>query len=212
MNDDFGGHKMRKVLLLLFTFLSSLVFGVAKADISDKEYCKAFVEEKGSSLIKIMMDNTPTEKKFKILLDFVNKNMDTTKMSKGALAGVYRMVPSGSLSNDRKKILEGKVIKYLCSTYVRLANDKLSSCKNGYELSVYQVESKKNSFVVYSVVKLCDGSWKINTYFLKNSKKPINITFDNFSVLDKQAFVTLYREAKLSIDEFEKKLDALIIK
>ena len=204
---------MNKIIYGLFLGVYTYNAALAvSSTATEKSYYENFVNIQGTKLIKIMMSNASDDKKYNLLLKFVNKNMDVTRMGRAALSMIYRAaMKDPALSEEKKKQLESKIIKYLCITYVRLAKDKASTCGQDYSFKVKKTEIKNNAVVVYSDVKLCNSNWNVNIYFLKSNKKPINITFDNISVLDKNAFYSIYKETG-SITKFEQHLDNILNK
>ena len=175
---------------------------------AEKAKSEAFVKTKGHELIELISAQMDEKDKFNKLLDFVHANCDTNAMARSALSGVYR-IAGKNLTQAQKARLEEKVVKYLCSTYVNLTKDNAKNSGN-FELSVLKTIKIRSMVIVFCNVKFAANVWKVNVYFGHNGK-PYDITFDNVSVLDRNAFLSLFNECNRSIERFEKRLDSLII-
>lgn len=207
---------MKKLFLICFgmalepAFIESAI-AEAKNEIAQPatyEREKTFVKTKGEELVKLIVKNENDLDKFQKLLTFVKSNLDTNKIAKSALAGVYRLA-GNKLSNQDKARLEDKIIKYLCSTYVNLTKDKKQ--KENFDIKIRKAYKMGYNIVVSSDIKFGQCEWTVVTYFSPQGK-PYRITFNNVNIVDRQGLVQLYKEVNSSLDKFEKRLDALIIK
>lgn len=207
---------MKKIFLICFGLFAGSTFietatakhveESAQSNAYEKE--KTFVKTKGEELVRLILKNESDLAKFQKLLTFVKANLDTNRMAKSALAGVYRLA-GNKISKQDKTRLEDKVVKYLCSTYVNLTKDRKQ--KDNFDIKIRKAYKSGNCVVVSSDVKFGQDKWDVVTRFAAQGK-PFQITFNNVSVVDRQGFVQLYKEVNSSLDKFEKRLDSLIIK
>lgn len=170
-----------------------------------------FIKSNINELMEILFNEKNELDRFDKLTKFVHKAFDTTTMGKYALSGVYRLQKQSTECMNR---LEEKVVKYLCKTYSDVTKDYKNIGKIRIDIS--NVLEVKSASIARGSVKFDGKDWPITINFKKNRDKaiddikPFNMVFNNISVINPSAFVSLFLETKKDINEFEKRLDKLI--
>lgn len=170
-----------------------------------------FIKSNINELMEILFNEKDRKLRLSKLEKFVHKAFDTTTMGKYALSGVYRIQKQSTECMNR---LEEKVVKYLCKTYSDVTKDYKNIGEIRIDIST--VLDVKSTSIVRGSVRFDGKDWPITINFRKNSdkniddKKPFNMVFNNISVINPSAFVSLFLETKKDIQKFEERIDQLI--